>query len=105
MTTAWMSPRPIVIAGRGEKHLRLVLQPPERLAMDDAIAVALKRGPDVVFRLRPKPAARVGALGRLRREDLALARLELLAQLHDVISRRKLVPLARRPTPNTSASV
>src|SRR5437867_7303359 len=54
----------IVIAGRREEHLRLVLQAAERLAMDDAVAVALKRGTDVVFRLRPEAAARVRAFGR-----------------------------------------
>ena len=72
-------PGPVVIAGRREEHLRLVLQPPERLAVDDAIAIALERRPDVVFRLGPQPPARVGALRRLRRQDLALARFELLA--------------------------
>ena len=73
-------PRAVVIAGRREEHLRLVLQPAERLAVDDAIAIALKRRPDVVLGLGAQPAARVGALGRLRREDLALARLELLRE-------------------------
>ena len=43
-------PRAVVVAGRREEHLRLVLEPAERLAVDDAIAVALKRRPDVVFR-------------------------------------------------------
>ena len=35
-------PRPVVVAGRREEDLRLVLQPPERLAVDDAIAIALE---------------------------------------------------------------
>ena len=39
----------IVIAGRREEHLRLVLQPPERLAVNDAVAIALERRPNVVF--------------------------------------------------------
>jgi hypothetical protein len=52
-----------------------VLQPAERLAVDDAIAVALKRRADLVLRFGPKAAARIGALGRLRREDVALAGL------------------------------
>ena len=68
-------PRAVVIAGRREEHLRLVLQPAERLAVDDAIAIALERRPDVVFGFRAQPPARVGALGRLRREDVALALL------------------------------
>src|SRR5687768_9773580 len=37
-------PGAVMVAGRREEHLGLVLQPPERLAVDDAIAVALKRG-------------------------------------------------------------
>ena len=45
-------PRAVVIAGRREEHLRLVLQPPERLAVDDAIAIALERRTDAVLRLR-----------------------------------------------------
>ena len=49
-------PRAVVIAGRREEHLRLVLQPAERLAVDDAIAIALKRRPDVVFGLRAQAA-------------------------------------------------
>ncbi len=67
---------PVVIAGRGEEHLRLVLQPPERLAVDDAIPIVLKRRPHIVFGLGPETAARVGALGRLRRQRLPLALLE-----------------------------
>src|SRR5207253_699439 len=83
----------IVIAGRREEDLGLVLEPPERLAVNDPIAVALKRRPDVVFFLGAKAAFRVGALRRLRREDLPLARFELLAKRrHAAISFRKLVP-------------
>src|SRR5438067_1040495 len=77
-------PRAVMIAGRREEHLRLVLQTPERLAVDDPIAVPLKRRPDVVFALGSKPPARVGALGRLRRKNLALARFELFAQRHAI---------------------
>ena len=72
-------PRAVVIARRREEDLRLVLQAAEGLAVDDAIAIPLKRRAHVVFGLRPKAAARVAALRRLRREDLELARLELLA--------------------------
>ena len=75
-------PRAVVIAGRREEHLRLVLQAAERLAVDDAIAIALERRPDRILGFRAEPPARVGALGRLRREDLALALLELLADRH-----------------------
>jgi hypothetical protein len=64
---------PIVIASRREEHLRLVLEAPERLAVNDAIAIALEGRPNRVLRLRPNPALAVGALRRLRREDLAFA--------------------------------
>ena len=124
--------RAVVIAGRREEDLRLVLQPAERLAVDDAIAIALKRRADLVFRLLAQAPARIGALGRLGREDLALARFELLSRVvirlnaklakaakldrsysaglacsrsSRVISRRKLVPWAIGPTPKISASV
>src|SRR5207247_7103233 len=70
---------PVMVAGRREEHLRLVLQPPECFAVDDAIAIALKCGADVVLRLGTQTAARSGAPGRSRGEDVALARLELLA--------------------------
>ena len=105
-------PRAVVIAGRREEHLRLVLQPAERLAVDDAVAIALKRRPDVVFGSRAQAAARVGALGGLRREDVALALLRAAregrhrrtaASRHRDLARRKLVPCAsgrrRRPPP------
>ena len=68
--------RAVVIAGRRKKDLRLVLQPAKRLGVDDAIAVALKRGADGIFRFGPQPALAVGALGRGRRENLALAPLQ-----------------------------
>ena len=74
--------RAVVIAGRREEHLRLVLQPAERLAMNDAIAIALKRRPDRILRLRPNAPLAVGALCGLRREDFALALFQLLSQVH-----------------------
>src|SRR5205823_3417214 len=72
-------PGPVVIARRREEDLRLVLQTSEGLAVDDPVAVALERGPDVVFRLGAEAAARARALGRLRGEQIALARLELFS--------------------------
>ena len=77
--------RPIVIAGRREEDLRLVLQAPERLAVDDPVAVALEGRPDRILRLGPHAPAAVGALGRLRRKDLAFALLELLAKAHGMV--------------------
>jgi hypothetical protein len=91
----------------------------------------LKRRPYVVFRFGAEPSARVGALGGLRRQDLALTGFELLSQvchttinaepaetaeksysassaisaLYVVISPRKLVPWASGPTPKFSTTV
>ena len=48
--------RAVVVALRREEDLRLVLQPPERFRMDDAVAVVLKRRPHVVFRLARQAA-------------------------------------------------
>ena len=48
-------PRPVVVALRRHEHLRLVLEPPERLAVHDPVAVALEGRPR--RRSRP-PAAR-----------------------------------------------
>ena len=86
--------RAVVIAGRREEHLRLVLQPSERLAVDDAVPVTLKRRPDIVFVLEAEAAARFGAPGGLWREDVTLALFELFAQARHASSRRKLVPCA-----------
>ncbi len=122
--------RAVVVAGRREEHLRLVLEPAERLAVNHAVAIPLECGPDGIFRFRTQPPARIGALGRLWRQDLALARLQLFSYRHVTAVRcpcharaarqreaarhacapppacaRKLVPWSSGPTPNTSASV
>ena len=86
--------RAVVIAGGREEDLGLVLQAPKRLAVDDAIAIALKRRPDIVFLLRPETAARAGALGRLGREHVALARFELFADVHVKCPSRRRVTAA-----------
>ena len=107
-------PRPVVVAGRRKEHLRLVLEAAERLAVDDPIAIALKRGADGILCLGAQPAARVGALGRLRRENVAFPlsscsrmrhRVRPAARHRKYISPRKLVPCSSGPTPNSSASV
>ena len=72
-------PRAIVIAGRREEHLGLVLQAAERLAVDDPVAVALKRRAHVVFRLVSQAAARLGAFRGLRRQNLPLSRFEVFS--------------------------
>ena len=72
--------RAVVIARGREEHLRLVLQPAERLAVHDAIAIALERRPDRVFGLGAQPAARGGAQRRLRGENLTLALLRAVRE-------------------------
>jgi hypothetical protein len=77
-----------VIAGRREEHLGLVLEATEGLAVDDAIAIPLKRRPHVVFRLRAQTAARVGASSGLWRENIPLAGFELLAKACHTVERK-----------------
>ena len=50
-------PRPIVVALVIDKDLRLMGEPPKRGRVDDAVAVALKRGPRWMLGLRIKPPA------------------------------------------------
>ena len=40
-------PRPVMIALRRQKHLRFVLETPERLAVQDAVSVTLKYRSDI----------------------------------------------------------
>src|ERR1044071_1769259 len=81
----------MVPLGRQE-HLRLVLEPAERLAMNDAVAVALVRRPDVVLRLGAVATARLRALRRARRERLVLDALEHFADVRQSASSMKRVP-------------
>src|SRR6185295_11224593 len=71
-------PRAVVIAGRREEHLRLVLEASKRLAVNDAVAITLKRRPNGVRRFRPQTTLTGGAAGGLWRQVVALARFELL---------------------------
>ena len=59
--------RAVMVAGRVDEDLRLPLQAAERLRVEDAVAVALKRRADAAFVLRPLASARlVGAHGERR---------------------------------------
>src|SRR5688572_15295921 len=78
-------PRSVMIAGRREKHLRLVLQTAKRLRVDDAIAIALKRRAHVIFGLFAQAPTCVGALRRLRRKNLPFARLEVLTNAGHIL--------------------
>src|SRR5258705_408533 len=55
---------------------------PDFVAVNNTLAVALKRRADVVLGLGTEAVARVGALGRVRREDVALAFFKLFADRH-----------------------
>ena len=44
-------PRAVVVALRRDEHLGLVLEPPERLAVHDPVAVALERRPQAAVGL------------------------------------------------------
>jgi hypothetical protein len=74
--------RSVVIAGRREEDLRLVLQAPEGLRVDDPIAVALKRRTDGIFGLRTHPALRRRGPRRLRRQRLEFPGFELFTDGH-----------------------
>src|SRR5262249_6517395 len=71
-------PRAVVIAGGREEYLRLVLETPERLAVNDAVAIALECRPDVVFGFRAHPSLGVGAFRSLWRQGVALTLFERL---------------------------
>ena len=70
---------PVVVALGGHEHLGLVLEPPERLGVDDAVAVALEDRADVVLGL--VAVAALGGVGEdgPRRQDLVLDLLGPLA--------------------------
>src|SRR5713101_4577077 len=62
--------RAVVVSFGGDEHLRLVGEPTKRLAVDNAIAVALKTGAQVVLRFGGLPAARGLGQGGPRAEAL-----------------------------------
>ena len=74
-------PGAVVVSARGHEHLRLVLEAPERLAVDDPVAVALKRRPQAAVGLRRAALRRVGA-DRQRRQRPLLERDDLLGIAH-----------------------
>ena len=60
--------RAVVIALGVDEDLRLPLQPPERLRVDDAIAIALELRPDAAWLLRKLAPARLERAHRKRRQ-------------------------------------
>ena len=71
--------RAVVIALGQHEHLGLVLEPPERLGVDDAVAVALERGTQPAVRFGHHTHRRIGA-HRQRTEVLALTRDDALGE-------------------------
>ena len=71
--------RPVVVASRSKEDLRLVLESPKRLAMNDAVSITLKGRSNVVFKLGAQPPFRLGGFGGLWREELAFAILQILS--------------------------
>src|SRR5215216_3835661 len=57
-------PRAVVVALGRDEYLRLVLEPPERLAVHDPVAVALERRAQPAVDLRPRALGGVGAGSR-----------------------------------------
>jgi hypothetical protein len=61
-----------VVAARVDEDLRLALEPPERLRVDDAVAVALERRPNAASLLGKQTSARLEGTDGERREPLRL---------------------------------
>ena len=73
-------PGAVVVPLRLQKHLGLVLEPPEGLGMGDAVHVPLKAAADRVRRFRAQPPPALGREGAVGADQRALQRLPLFAQ-------------------------
>ncbi len=98
-------PRAVVVAGGVDEHLSLALEPPERLRVEDAVAVALKRRSQSALRLIAQPACGVVGMHGERRERVVLllpdACLESSCDSSGQIGHNLRVsasPVAHRPT-------
>ena len=100
VSSVCVMPRPEVVAGGVDEDLRLALQPPERLRVQDPVAVALERRAQAAFVLRARaPACLVGAHGE-RREPrlfvLAIRDREAVRDLSGDLRHRRSAYPARR---------
>ena len=68
--------RPVMIPLMIHKNLGLVFKPPERLRVDDPVAIALKGRPHVVLGLRMLPPETIGAMGGKRRQQILFPLLD-----------------------------
>ena len=75
-------PGAVVVPFRGKKHLGLLLQAPEGLAVQDTVPVPLVAGTQGVFFLRAGTSAGVFAQSRMPAEGQALYGLGLFADVH-----------------------
>jgi hypothetical protein len=76
-------PCAVVIALRRHEHLRLVLQPAERLAVHDSVAVALERSAQRAVLLCPCASCGVGARRQRRQRVLLQLALSLGEDIRD----------------------
>ena len=75
-------PGTVVVPLRLEEHLGLVLQPPEGLAVDDAVCVHLEAGAHAAGLLRPRPAPGLLRQAGAGGQCLPLPLFSLLSQRH-----------------------
>jgi hypothetical protein len=75
-------PRPVVVPEGREKDLRLVLEPPEGLRMDDPVAVALEVGPEDMRHFGPDPPLRMDAEAGLGGQYQQFGLFQLFADGH-----------------------
>jgi hypothetical protein len=73
---------PVVITAGGEKYLGFVLEAAERLGMNDAVTIMLKRGPQVAFVFRHEPAPAVAAQRCPGCQGLFFNLFQLLSDVH-----------------------
>ena len=73
----------VMIAFRGKKDLCLLLEPPERLAVQDPVTVPLEARAKRGFRFRAGASAGILAQSRIPAESQALNGLGLFADIHD----------------------
>ena len=74
--------RPVMVAFRRQKHLRFVLEPSERFAMQHPIAIPLKRGTVIAGEFLPVPPLGTGRQGGIGRQYLFLDLFVAFPSLH-----------------------
>ena len=74
-------PRPIMIALRRDVDLRLVLHPPEGIAVEDAVTIPRKVRPERILRLRMRPLRLLHMKGA-RRQDIVFSLFDPFPWIH-----------------------